>query len=120
MRRAYGILPWGIIALGVLHMAAAWRRFDALTPTAFWFFTGGLPLVFTGSVNLLNRAYGAVAPGLRWFCRAMNVGMLGFTLAGGLVTRASGSELAIVCGLMGTITILSWMPSTIGSGHRTV
>jgi hypothetical protein len=120
VRRAYGTMPWGIIALGVLHMAATWRYFDTLSASALWFFSGGIALVFTGPVNLLNRAYGAVAPGLRWFCRAANVGMLGFTVVGGLVTRASGSQLAIVFGLMSTVTVLSWMRSTVGSAHRAV
>lgn len=120
MRRAYGIMPWGIIALGVLHMAATWGRFDTFNASALWFFSGGVALIFTGSVNLLNRAYGAIAPGLRWFCRAANLGMLAFTLLGGVVTHASGSQLAIIFGLMGTVTILSWMRSTVGSAHRAV
>jgi hypothetical protein len=110
-------MPWGIIALGVLHMAATWHRFDSLSASALWFFSGGVALVFTGSINLLNWAYGAIAPGLRWFCRAANIGMLGFTLLGGVVTRASGSQLAIVFGLMGAVTILSWMRSTVDSAQ---
>ena len=62
MRGAYGLLPWGLIALGVLHMAATWRFFTTVTPSALWFFDGGIMLVFTGTLNLVNRAHGAVTP----------------------------------------------------------
>jgi len=113
MRRAYGILPWAMIGLGVLHMSAAFSRYDTLTEPAFWFFNGGIPLVLAGAVNLLNRAYGSGAPGLRWFCVAANVAMTAVTLAGGIVTNASGAGLAIVGGVMAGITILSGMRSTI-------
>ena len=65
--------------------------------------------MLTGSLNLLNRAYGAIAPGLLRFCRATNVGMLAFTAIGGLVTHATPTELAVMLGLMGATTILSWM-----------
>jgi hypothetical protein len=117
VRRAYGILPWGIIALGMLHMAATPSRFETLTPSAFWFFGGGFPLLFTGALNLLNRAYGAMAPGLRWVCRATNVAILAFASVGGLVTGASAAELAVVLGLMGTLTILSWTRLPAGEAH---
>lgn len=113
MRRAYRILPWGMIALGVLHMAATWRYSNTLTASALWFFSAGVATVLTGSVNLLNHAYGAVAPGLRWFCRGMNVVMLCFTTLSGVVTNASPSVLAIVVTLFGAVTILSWMRSTV-------
>lgn len=109
MRRAYRILPWGMIALGVLHMAATGRVSSTLSPSAIWFFSGGVVAVLTGSINLLNNAYGAAAPGLRWFCRGVNVFMLCFTALSGVVTNASAAELAIVVGLFGTVTILSWM-----------
>ena len=62
MRRIYGILPWGMIALGILHMAATWR-YSALTASALWFFSAGIATVLAGSLNLLNHAYGAIAPG---------------------------------------------------------
>jgi hypothetical protein len=115
MRRTYGILPWGMIALGVAHMAATWRVSHALTAAALWFFSAGIVIVLTGSLNLLNRAYGADARGLRWFCRGTNVFMLCFTALSGVVTNASAPELAIVVGLFGVVTILSWLhlPTTV-------
>jgi glucose uptake protein GlcU len=118
MKRAYGILAWAIIALGIVHMIATWRRFDTFNASALWFLSGGIALVFTGSVNLLNRAYGAIAPGLLWFCRGANVVMLIVNCVGGVVTHASVSELAIVLGVMGTMTILSCTRSAIASPDR--
>lgn len=115
MRRAYGILPWGMIALGVLHMAATWRYSNTLSASALWFFSAGIATLLTGSLNLLNHAYGAIAPGLRWFCRGMNLVMLCFTALSGVVTNASASTMAIVVGLFGAVTILSWMRSTVGN-----
>lgn len=117
MRRAYGILPWAIVALGVLHMAATWRVSSTLTASALWFFSAGIAWVLTGSLNLLNRAYGANAPGLRWFCRGTNVFMLCFTALGGVVTNASALGLTIVVGLFGAVTILSWMRLTVGNAR---
>ena len=114
MRRMYGILPWGMVALGVLHMAATWRVSSTLTASALWFFSAGIVWVLTGSLNLLNRAYGADAPGLGWFCRGTNVFILCFTALSGVVTNASASGLAIVVGLVGAVTILSWMRSPVG------
>jgi hypothetical protein len=56
--RLYGVLPWGIIALDTVHMAATWRFYDTLTPASLWFFNGGIGLVFTGV--LIKRRH---APG---------------------------------------------------------
>ena len=71
----YSVLGWGIVALGVVHMTATFRFFGSLTGAAIWFFTGGIAMVLAGALDLLNRAYGAAAPGLRWFCVATNVTM---------------------------------------------
>jgi hypothetical protein len=109
MRRTYGFLSCAVIAFGVLHMAATWRRFDHLNSSALWFFSGGLPPVLIGGINLVHRAYGAIAPGLRWFCRGSNVALVAFSIAGGLVTHATAVQLAIVIGLMIAVTTFSWM-----------
>jgi hypothetical protein len=31
MSLLHGVLPWGLIALGTLHMAATWRFYHELT-----------------------------------------------------------------------------------------
>jgi hypothetical protein len=109
MKRAYGLLPWGIIVLGVLHMAATWRFYDHLTPAALWFFNGGIVLIFTGALNLINRRHSAEVPALRWFCRGVNVVTMCFATISGLVGGASVIELIVVIGMMGTVTVLSFM-----------
>jgi hypothetical protein len=117
MRHVYAILGWGIVALGVLHMSATFRL-DALTSSAVWFFSGGISLVLTGALNLLNRAYGATAPGLRRFCIATNIGMTIFSSVGGWVTQASVGELIVVVGCFVAATILSATRATVGMARE--
>jgi hypothetical protein len=111
MRRAYVVLSLGIIALGVVHIAATPRFFTDLTSAAVWFASGGLAMMLTGALNLLRRAYGHVAPGLRLVCLAANVAMTGFALLAGYAGRASVVELALVLGLVGGATVLSATPA---------
>ena len=84
----YSVLGWGIVALGVVHMMSTFRLFGSLTGAAIWFFTGGIAMVLTGALNLLNRSYGAAAPGLRWFCVATNVTMTALAFVSGRVGGA--------------------------------
>jgi hypothetical protein len=118
MRGAYGLLPWGLIALGVLHMAATWRFFTTVTPSALWFFDGGIMLVFTGTLNLVNRAHGASAPALRWFCRGVNVVILCFATFSGLVGNASAVQLVLVVSLIGAIALLSFSQAAVTPHQR--
>ena len=66
MRRLYLVLACLILLLGLVHVSATFALFDALTSRAVWFAGGGMAIIFTGVLNLLNRAYGAAAPGVRW------------------------------------------------------
>lgn len=88
-------------------MAATWRLFPTLTQSALWFLNGGIVLVFTGVLNLINRAHGAGARSLRWFCQGVNLVMLCFAALAGVVGKASAAELAVVLTLIGAITLLS-------------
>ena len=109
MNGLYAVLPWGVIALGTLHMAATWRIYDQLTSAALWFFNGGIVLVLAGVLNLVNRRYGADARGLRVMCRATNVVTLCFAAVSGIVGGAGPTSLVIVLGLMGGVTLLSFL-----------
>ena len=109
MNRLYSVLPWGVIVLGALHMAATWKIYDSLDSPALWFFNGGIVLVFGGVLNLINRRYGAGALGLRWFCRVVNVVTLIFATFSGVVGGASTASLLVVLGLMGAIAVLSFL-----------
>jgi hypothetical protein len=64
-------------------------------------------------MNLLNKSYGAVAPGVRWVCRGTNVVVLGFSVAVAIVSRAGLVGTAFVFGILGALTVLSWMPSSV-------
>lgn len=78
---------------------------------ALWFFNGGIVLVITGALNLINRSSGAGVAALRWFCRAVNVVMLAFTTLSGIVSGAGPGSLIVVVGIMGAITALSFIDS---------
>ncbi len=60
-----------------------------------------------GDVNLLNRAYGGVAPGVRVASVGANVAMTVFAVVAGLIGRASPGSFAIIVGLVGGTTVLS-------------
>ena len=104
MHRLYATLGWGIIALGLLHVASTPR---SLTPSTLWFASGGLAMVLTGLLNLLNRSYGSQASGLRRVCIGVNAVMVAFALLSGIVNRAPASQLLIVLGLFGGAGALS-------------
>ncbi len=111
MRRAYLVLSLGIIALGAVHIAATPRYFAQLTSAAVWFASGGLAMALTGALNLLRRAYGEVAPGVRRVCVAANVVMTGFAVLAAYSGGASAAELALVLGLVGGATLCSVIPA---------
>lgn len=107
MKYVYAILSWGIVALGAVHMLATLRIFQALGSPALWFFSGGMALVLTGMLNLLNRAYGHIAPGLRRSCIGTNLFMTIFGALSGFVTHASIAQFTLVLVLIGGAFVLS-------------
>ncbi len=99
------------MALGVIHIAATPKFFAHLTGAALWFASGGLLIILTGALNLLNRAYGKSAFGLRVVCVLTNIVMISFALLEGYVSRASVVQFVIVIGLLGSVTVLSFLPA---------
>ena len=89
MTNLYAIAGWAIIAFGVVHMLATFRLFHAFNNAALWFFSGGIAIALTGVLNLLQRAYGHVAPGLRKVCIGTNIVMTIIAFLSGVVTHAS-------------------------------
>jgi hypothetical protein len=106
LKKVYLALSCGIVALGLLHMAATTQLFTALTQSALWFFSGGLAMVLTGALNLLNRSYGGAAPGLHWVCVTANAVITVFALTAGFVGHASAVEVLVVVGLLALATVL--------------
>src|SRR6185295_7889900 len=113
----YSVLGWGIVALGVVHMTATFGIFASLTGAAVWFFTGGIAMVMTGALNLLNRAYGATAPGLRWFCVATNVVMTALALVSGRVGHAGLGQLMFVVGWFAATGAVSVLRAPVRLGR---
>lgn len=111
MRRIYLVLAVLVILLGLVHLASTPRLFDALNSRALWFASGGLLLILTGVLNLLNRTYGAAAEGLRWATVGTNAMMTGFAVIAGTVGAASGAQLIVIVGLMAATTFVSWLPT---------
>ncbi len=118
MKRVYLLLGWGIVALGVIHMLATPRYFKTLTGAALWFFSGGMTIALTGAINLLNRQYGRVAPGLRRVCIGANVMAIAFAAVAGMANRASVGEFALVFALFGGALALSLTRSALSPSQE--
>ena len=96
MRALYLVLALLVVLLGLVHLAATFALFDALTGRAVWFASGGVAIVLTGVINLLNRAYGSAAPGVRWAAIGANVVMTGFAALAGLAGAASDAQMVVI------------------------
>jgi len=107
VRRVYVAIGWGIILLGAVHMFATTRLFSGVSERAIWFLSGGIAMALAGALNLLNEAYGSIAPGVKRVAIVANIVMTLLGLVAGMVTGASAAELVIVVGLMGSATALS-------------
>jgi hypothetical protein len=110
MRVLYLVLAMLIVLLGVVHIAATFALFDSLTSRAIWFASGGVAIVLTGLLNLLNRAYGAAARGVRWAAFGANAVMTVFAALAGSAGAASGAQLVVIVGLMAAATLVSLLP----------
>jgi len=107
LKNVYAILSWGIVALGAVHMLATLRLHHRLNSSSLWFFSGGIALALTGTLNLLHRVYGRIAPGLRRVCIGTNILMTIFAVLLGVVSHASIAGFTLVLGLIGGATALS-------------
>jgi hypothetical protein len=109
VNRLYGFVGWAIVALGGLHMLTT-LRLSASTPAfRVWFFGSGLAMSLVGALNLLHRAYGRSAAGLRMVCWTANIVLTLFAVAAGAFTGASIAEFVLVLGLVGGALILSFI-----------
>ena len=112
LNRFYAFIGWAIVALGGLHMLAT-LRLSASTPMfRLWFFGSGMAMALVGALNLLHRAYGHSAAGLRIVCWIGNILLTLFAVAAGALTGGSIAEYILIVGLVGGALILSLVPST--------
>ena len=105
----YGTLSWGIVVLGTVHMLTTAALTAGSAAGRVWFFGAGMAMVLTGALNLLNRAYGASAVGVRRVCVASNVLMTCFAVVAGVFTNAGLAQFIVVLGLVGGTTALSFL-----------
>ena len=117
VNRLYAFFGWAIVALGGLHMLATIRL--SASPPAFriWFFGSGLAMALGGALNLLNRAYGRTALGLRIVCWIANTLLLLFAAVAGVVTEASVPENILIMGLLNGVFISSLSSSSLNRPH---
>ncbi len=109
LNRLYAFIGWAIIALGALHMVAT-LRLSASTPAfRVWFFGSGMAMALVGALNLLHRAYGRSAAGLRVVCQTATILLTLFALAAGAFTGASIAEYILIVSLTGGALILSFV-----------
>ena len=66
-------------------------------------------MALVGILNLLHRAYGHSALGLRIVCRTANILLTLFAVAAGALTGASLAEYIVILGLLGAASILSFI-----------
>jgi putative Ca2+/H+ antiporter (TMEM165/GDT1 family) len=111
VNRLYAFVGWAIVALGGLHMLTT-IRLSASTPAfRVWFFGAGLAMALAGALNLLHRAYGSSAAGVRIVCWTANILLTLFAAVAGAVTGAGMAEYVLIVGLVGSALILSFIRS---------
>jgi len=115
-RFLYAVEGWALAVLGIIHMVATSRYSHALTPQALWFLSGGALMLFAAALNLLNRAYGANARGLRWVCVAGNVLITAFAVAMGLVAHATLGQWVTLLAILGPLTGLACFHGALRKG----
>mgnify|MGYP001194367245 FL=1 len=111
IHRLYAALSWSAIGLGILHIAATPRYAPQLTQAALWFASGGLVMILSGVLNLLNRTYGRSATGLRWASFGTSAVMTAFAGLAGVLGHATIFELVVVLGIFGGCTLCSLVPA---------
>lgn len=117
VNRLYAVAGWAIVALGGLHMLTT-IRLSASTPAfRVWFFGSGLAMALGGALNLLHRAYGRSAPGLRIVCWIANILLTLLGAVAGALTGASIAEYIVIMSLLGGAFILSLSRSSLNPSH---
>jgi hypothetical protein len=113
----YAFFAWLILAIGTLHMLAAFRLSGPAIGRV-WFFGSGLAIALVGSLNLLHRAYGRSCLGIRVVCRTGNVLLTLLAVVAGIVTGTSLIQRVVIWSLLGGALLFSFRPAQIAPGSR--
>lgn len=117
MERMDRIVASVIFGIGVLHCGVTFVIVEtAGGEVSFWFFSGGLAMIYAATLNLLRVRYAGVAPGLRRACLAVNLSLLSFILAyaaskGMRIFRNPGAVLLVASVLAATAFSMLPFPS---------
>jgi hypothetical protein len=113
--RVHLAIAWSLVVLGIVHVAATWFFFPRISGAALWFASGGIAMALGGAMNVLQRLYGGLAPGMWPACLAANLALTGLAatfvvLAGARVVREP--QFLLLLGLLLATTALSirWLP----------
>jgi hypothetical protein len=118
VNRLYAFFGWAIVALGGLHMLAT-IRLSASTPAfRVWFFGSGLAIALGGALNLLNRAYGRSAAGLRIISWIANIFLTLLGAVAGAVTGARVAEYIVIMALLSGALIFSFNQSALNPSQK--
>jgi hypothetical protein len=120
LRCIYAFLAWLIVALGILHMLATFRLASGNSLGKVWFFGSGLAIALVGALNLLHRAYGRSALGIRVVCRAGNILLTGLAIVAGTITGASLGQQIIIWLVLAGALLLSCFPGAINRPADTI
>ena len=117
VNRLYAFFGWAIVALGGLYMLATIRLSASSPAFRVWFFGSGLAMALGGALNLLNRAYGRSAPGLRVVCWIANLLLTLLAAVAGALTGASLVEYVVIMSLLVGALLLSLSRSSLNPVH---
>jgi len=79
--RVHLTIGWTLAVLGLVHIAATPVFYKTLTGQALWFLTGGVAMSLSGALNVLQRLYGPLAPGLVGVSISGNLAMTAVAVA---------------------------------------
>lgn len=113
VNRLYAFFGWAIVALGSLHMLTTIRLSASSPAFRVWFFGSGLAMALGGALNLLHRAYGRSARGLRIVCWIANVLLTLLGAVAGALTGANLAEYILIMSLLGGALVLSFNRSSL-------
>ena len=118
LNRLYAFVGWAIVALGALHMLTTIRLSASSPAFRVWFFGSGIAMALVGFLNLLHRAYGHSAPGLRIVCRTANILLTLFAVAAGALTGATAAEYILIMSLLCGASALSFVGSAVNPSNE--
>jgi hypothetical protein len=112
--RAYGIVAWGLLVLGVAHIALTPLAYGNLTVDALWFGGTGVAVALAGVLNLCVRA-GLTGPGARplvMTCVAANLVLAALATAFSVLTRGREPQGPLLAGLFVAAGVLCSLRSS--------